>query len=108
MGSQLKLNTELWELKQQLCSSCQDPEGVRRKPQNKFVAPSLRHSSAPRLSPPPVPKTTTKNVRGSDSSWLASKGQLASRHNDNDCNGEDADDAHADNDNDCNDEKRRQ
>jgi len=62
MGSQMKLNTELWELKQQVCSNCQDLEGLRREPQNRFVAPSLRHSSAPRPSPPPVLSTTTKNL----------------------------------------------
>jgi len=62
MGSQMKLNTELWELKQQLCSNCQDPEGIRREPQNRFVAPSLRYSSAPRLSLLPVLSMRTKNL----------------------------------------------
>ena len=62
MGSQLKLNTELWELKQQVCSNCQDLDGIRREAQNRFVAPSLRYSSAPRLSLLPVLSMRTKNL----------------------------------------------
>jgi len=98
MGSQIKLNTELWELKQQLCS--------------KSSAPSRQVSTSTAPSPPPVQSMATKknlgydntedmlaNARGhasrgletlhrhtaravqhfSDSSWLASMGRLPSR-----------------------------
>jgi len=97
MGSQIKLNTELWELKQQLCS--------------KSSAPSRQVSTSTAPSPPPVQSMATKknlgydntedmlaNARGhasrgletlhrhtaravqhfSDSSWLASMGRLPS------------------------------
>jgi len=57
MGSQMKLNTELRELKQQVYSNCQDLEGIRREAQNRFVTTSHRYSTAPRLSPPPVVST---------------------------------------------------
>jgi len=57
VGSQMKLNTELRELKQQVYSNCQDLDGIRREAQNRFVAPSLRYSLAPSLSPPPVLST---------------------------------------------------
>jgi len=58
MGSQMKLDTQLRELKEQVYTNCQDIEGVRREAQNMLVAPSFRYSTAPRLSPPPPALST--------------------------------------------------
>jgi len=55
----MKLDTQLRELKQHVYGNCQDLEYIQREAQNRFVAPSLRHYTAPRLSPPPVLSTST-------------------------------------------------